>query len=41
MLILLFIIKNVQIGKVLKVDLSSDASRVIIDCLIYDKYKNL
>ena len=31
--------KNVQIGKVLKVDLSSDASRVIIDCLIYDKYK--
>ena len=33
--------KNVQIGKVLKVDLSSDASRVIIDCLIYDKYKNL
>ncbi|QKF72904.1 paraquat-inducible protein B [Aliarcobacter faecis] len=31
--------KNVQIGKVLKVDLSEDASRVIIDCLIQDKYK--
>lgn len=30
--------KNVQIGKVLKVDLSSDASKVILDCLIYDKY---
>ena len=30
--------KNVQIGKVLKVDLSSDASKVVIDCLIYDKY---
>ena len=30
--------KNVQIGKVLKVDLSSDASRVVLDCLIYDKY---
>ncbi len=31
--------KNVQIGKVLKVDLSLDASYVLIDCLIYDKYK--
>ncbi len=31
--------KNVQIGKVLKVDLSADASRVILDCLIFDKYK--
>lgn len=33
--------KNVQIGKVLRVDLSSDGSRVIIDCLIQDKYKKL
>lgn len=33
--------KNVQIGKVLKVDLSSDGSRVIIDCLINNKYKKL
>ncbi|WP_207190498.1 MlaD family protein [Aliarcobacter lanthieri] len=33
--------KNVQIGKVLKVDLSSDGSRVIIDCLIDNKYKKL
>ncbi|WP_228286240.1 MlaD family protein [Arcobacter vandammei] len=31
--------KNVQIGKVLRVDLSTDASRVIVDCLIFDKYK--
>ena len=31
--------KNVQIGKVLKVDLSQDASAVIVDCLIFDKYK--
>ena len=30
--------KNVEIGKVLKIDLSSDASKVIFDCLIYDKY---
>ncbi len=30
--------KNVQIGKILKVDLSNDASKVVIDCLIYDKY---
>ena len=30
--------KNVQIGKVLKVDLSHDASKVILDCLIWDKY---
>ena len=32
--------KNVQIGKVLNVDLSPDASKVIIDCLIFDKYKH-
>lgn len=30
--------KNVQIGKVSKIDLSSDGSKVIVDCLIYDKY---
>lgn len=30
--------KNVKIGKVNKIDLSSDASKVIMDCLIYDKY---
>ncbi len=30
--------KNVQIGKINKVDLSSDATTVIMDCLIYDKY---
>ena len=33
--------KNVQIGKVNKVDLSDDGSRVILDCLIQDKYKKL
>lgn len=33
--------KNVRIGKVSKVDLSSDGSKVIFDCLIYDKYKKL
>ncbi|QNM89716.1 MCE family protein [Aliarcobacter cryaerophilus] len=33
--------KNVIIGKVSKVDLSSDGSRVIVDCLIEDKYKKL
>ena len=33
--------KNVQIGKVNKIDLSSDGSKVIVDCLIYDKYKKL
>jgi paraquat-inducible protein B len=31
--------KNVQIGKVSKVDLNSDGSKVIVDCLIDDKYK--
>ena len=31
--------KNVQIGKVSKVDLSNDGSKVIVDCLIEDKYK--
>jgi paraquat-inducible protein B len=30
--------KNVQIGKINNIDLSDDASRVIMDCLIYDKY---
>jgi paraquat-inducible protein B len=33
--------KNVQIGKVSKVDLSDDGSKVIVDCLVYDKYKKL
>ena len=33
--------KNVQIGKVSKIDLSEDGSKVIVDCLIYDKYKKL
>uniref|UniRef100_UPI0040485201 MlaD family protein n=1 Tax=Aliarcobacter sp. TaxID=2321116 RepID=UPI0040485201 len=31
--------KNVQIGKVSKIDLSEDGSKVIVDCLIDDKYK--
>lgn len=30
--------KNVQIGKINKIDLTSDASSVIMDCLIYPKY---
>jgi len=30
--------KNVQIGKINKIDLAKDASNVIMDCLIYDKY---
>jgi len=30
--------KNVKIGKINKIDLSPDASRVVLDCLIYDKY---
>lgn len=30
--------KNVEIGKVLKIDLTSDASNVVVDCLILDKY---
>ncbi len=33
--------KNVQIGKVLKVDLKSDGSRGIISCLIWHKYAKL
>ena len=33
--------KNVQIGKVSKIDLSDDGSKVVVDCLIYDKYKKL
>ncbi|NCB14005.1 MAG: MCE family protein, partial [Erysipelotrichia bacterium] len=33
--------KNVQIGKVSKIDLSDDGSKVIVDCLIYDKYVKL
>ncbi|PLY07661.1 MAG: paraquat-inducible protein B [Arcobacter sp.] len=32
--------KNVEIGKVNKVDLSFDGSKVLLDCLIYDKYKH-
>ena len=30
--------KNVQIGKINNIDLSDDASTVIMDCLVYDKY---
>ena len=30
--------KNVQIGKISKIDLSNDGSKVVIDCLIFDKY---
>jgi len=30
--------KNVQIGKINNIDLSEDASTVIMDCLIYEKY---
>lgn len=33
--------KNVQIGKVSKVDLSNDGSKVVVDCLIYDRYTKL
>ncbi len=33
--------KNVKIGKVNKVDLSFDGKKVILDCLIYNKYKHL
>jgi len=33
--------KNVQIGKINKIDLSSDASKVVLDCLIYNKYTNI
>ena len=33
--------KNVQIGKVSKIDLSDDGSKVVVDCLIYDKYTKL
>ncbi len=33
--------KNVQIGKVNKVDLSFDGTKVLLDCLIYNKYKHL
>ncbi|QKF67701.1 paraquat-inducible protein B [Arcobacter venerupis] len=33
--------KNVQIGKVSKIDLSDDGSKVVVDCLIYDKYVKL
>lgn len=33
--------KNVQIGKVSKIDLSEDGSKVVVDCLIYDKYRKL
>ena len=30
--------KNVQIGKVSKIDLSEDGSKVVVDCIIDDKY---
>ena len=30
--------KNVQIGKISKIDLSSDGTRVLMDCLIFNKY---
>lgn len=30
--------KNVEIGKVLKIDLTTDGSNVVVDCLIWDKY---
>jgi paraquat-inducible protein B len=33
--------KNVAIGKVNKIDLSEDGSKVIVDCLIEDKYTKL
>ena len=33
--------KNVQIGKVSKIDLSEDGSKVVVDCLIFDKYTKL
>ena len=32
--------KNVQIGKVNRVDLSYDGSKVLLDCLIYNKYRH-
>lgn len=33
--------KNVQIGKVLKVDLKRDGSSTMLSCLIFDKYRHL
>ena len=33
--------KNVEIGKINKVGLSADSSRVVMDCLIYSKYTKL
>lgn len=33
--------KNVQIGKINKIDLSYDGSKILLDCLIYNKYKHL
>ncbi len=33
--------KNVEIGKVNKIDLSFDGSKVLLDCLIYNKYSHL
>lgn len=33
--------KNIEIGKVNRVDLSSDGSSVVMDCLIYEKYTKL
>lgn len=33
--------KNVEIGKVNRVDLSFDGSKVLLDCFIYNKYRHL
>ncbi len=33
--------KNVEIGKINKIDLSFDGTKVLLDCLIYNKYKHL
>lgn len=33
--------KNVQIGKISRVDLNGDGSEVVMECLIYDKYAKL
>lgn len=33
--------KNIEIGKINRVDLSNDGSSVVMDCLIYEKYTKL
>lgn len=33
--------KNVQIGKINKIDLSEDVSKVVLECLIYNKYTKI